>query len=136
MKDDNDPYDDTRYGHGTGDEILRETVKLLKSVVRPTDRVCRIGGDEFAVIFHEPEGPRESGSRHPQTIHALAGRFQKQIREHKFPRLTEAPGPLTISGGLASFPWDGATAAELLARADELALESKKLGKNVIAIGR
>lgn len=128
-------YND-RFGHGTGDEILRETVKLLKSVVRPTDRVCRVGGDEFAVIFHEPEGPRESGSRHPQTIHAIAGRFQKQIREHKFPKLADAPGPLTISGGLASYPWDGATPAELLAKADELLLQSKTQGKNVITIGR
>lgn len=133
--DDFKQYND-RFGHGTGDEILRETVKLLKSVVRPTDWVCRIGGDEFAAIFHEPEGPRESGSRHPQTIHAIAGRFQKQIREHKFPKLADAPGPLTISGGLASYPWDGATPAELLARADELLLQSKAQGKNVITIGR
>jgi diguanylate cyclase (GGDEF)-like protein len=104
-------------------------------VVRPTDRVCRIGGDEFAVIFYEPKGPRESGSRHPQSIHAIADRFQSQIRGHKFPRLQEAPGPLTVSGGLATYPWDGATAADLLAKADQLALESKRQGKNVITIG-
>jgi diguanylate cyclase (GGDEF)-like protein len=132
--DDFKTYND-RFGHGIGDEILRETVKLLQSVVRPTDRVCRIGGDEFAVIFYEPKGPRESGSRHPQTIHAIADRFQSQIREHKFPRLTDAPGPLTVSGGLATFPWDGGTGAELLAKADQFALESKRLGKNVITIG-
>ncbi len=132
--DDFKSYND-RFGHGIGDEILRETVKLLQSVVRPTDRVCRIGGDEFAVIFYEPKGPRESGSRHPQTIHAIADRFQSQIREHKFPRLTDAPGPLTVSGGLATFPWDGGTGAELLAKADQFALESKRLGKNVITIG-
>jgi diguanylate cyclase (GGDEF)-like protein len=133
--DDFKTYND-RYGHATGDEILREVVKLLQSVVRPTDRVCRIGGDEFAVIFHEPKGPRESGSRHPQTIHAIADRFQSQIRAHKFPRLSQAPGPLTVSGGLATFPWDGGTAAELVAKADALALESKQHGKNVITIGR
>jgi diguanylate cyclase (GGDEF)-like protein len=133
--DDFKTYND-RFGHATGDEILREVVKLLQSVVRPTDRVCRVGGDEFAVIFHEPKGPRESGSRHPATIHAIADRFQSQIRAHKFPRLAQAPGPLTVSGGLATFPWDGATAEELLAKADALALESKRHGKNVITIGR
>jgi diguanylate cyclase (GGDEF)-like protein len=132
--DDFKTYND-RFGHATGDEILREVVKLLQSVVRPTDRVCRIGGDEFAVIFYEPKGPRESGSRHPQSIHAIADRFQSQIRGHKFPRLQEAPGPLTVSGGLATYPWDGATAADLLAKADQLALESKRQGKNVITIG-
>ncbi len=40
-------YND-RYGHDAGDEILKETVRLLRSTIRPTDRVCRIGGDEFA----------------------------------------------------------------------------------------
>jgi diguanylate cyclase (GGDEF)-like protein len=133
--DDFKTYND-RFGHATGDEILQEVVKLLQSVVRPTDRVCRVGGDEFAVIFHEPKGPRENGSRHPATIHAIADRFQNQIRAHKFPRLAQAPGPLTVSGGLATFPWDGATAEELLAKADALALESKRHGKNVITIGR
>lgn len=128
-------YND-RFGHDAGDEILRETIKLLRATVRPGDRVCRVGGDEFAVIFDDPQGPREPGSKHPATIWAIADRFQQQIREHKFPKLSEAaPGQLTISGGLATFPWDGATAEELLCRADQLALESKRQGKNVITIG-
>ncbi len=128
-------YND-RFGHDAGDDILRETIKLLRAAVRPGDRVCRVGGDEFAVIFDDPQGPREPGSKHPATIWAIADRFQKQIREHKFPKLAEAaPGPLTISGGLATFPWDGATAEELVKRADQLSMESKRQGKNVIAIG-
>src|SRR5262249_48402908 len=47
-----------RHGHARGDEILRETVRLLRSVIRPSDKVCRLGGDEFVVVFHEPDGPR------------------------------------------------------------------------------
>ena len=133
--DDFKSYND-RYGHGAGDEILTETVRLLKSVIRPTDRVCRIGGDEFAVIFHEPEGPRETASAHPKTAEELARRFQDQIAKHRFPKLgAEAPGKLTISGGLATFPWDGRNAAELVERADELALQGKRAGKNVIFFG-
>ena len=42
---------------------------------------------------------------------------------------------LTISGGLAGFPWDGRTGDELLARADEMALHSKRKGKNAITFG-
>lgn len=128
-------YND-QYGHDAGDEILREIVGLLTSAVRPTDRVCRIGGDEFAVIFHEPDGPREPGSKHPGSIFEIAERFQRQVREHRFPKLSaHAPGPLQISGGLATFPWDGGTPEALLKRADELALSSKRQGKNVITIG-
>jgi two-component system cell cycle response regulator len=133
--DDFKKYND-RYGHTAGDDILRETVRLLKSVIRPTDRVCRIGGDEFAVIFHEPAGPRDPASKPPASIAQIASRFQRQICEHRFPKLAEeAPGTLTISGGLATFPWDGRTAEELLDRADQLACASKRQGKNAITVG-
>ncbi|MBY0311389.1 MAG: GGDEF domain-containing protein [Phycisphaerales bacterium] len=131
-------YND-RFGHAAGDEILAEMVKLLGSVIRPTDRVCRIGGDEFAVIFHDPEGPRKPGTTAPlgpNSIAQIASRFQKQVCEHRFPRLMDqAPGTLTISAGLATFPWDGATPEQLLERADALALQSKRQGKNVITFG-
>lgn len=125
-----------RYGHAAGDEILTETVRLLQSVIRPTDRVCRIGGDEFAVIFHEPTGPRQEGSRHPESVSGIAARFRQQIANHRFPKLADcAPGAVTLSGGLATFPWDGATPAALLARADERSMTSKRQGKNAITLG-
>lgn len=125
-----------RYGHDAGDEILTETVRLLTSVIRPTDRVCRVGGDEFAVVFDEPGGPRTPGSQPPTTVEQIARRFQQQICEHRFPKLSdEAPGTLTISGGLAAFPWDGMTPGELLRAADEFALRSKRAGKNVLTFG-
>ncbi|MCC7387429.1 MAG: diguanylate cyclase [Phycisphaerales bacterium] len=124
------------HGHAAGDEILTECVRLLHTAVRPTDKVCRIGGDEFAVIFHEPEGPREPNSRHPTSVHDIAERFRRLVCGARFSKLgDDAPGHLTISGGLATFPWDGRTSAELMQRADELALEGKSQGKNVIALG-
>jgi len=133
--DDFKSYND-RFGHAAGDEILSETVRLLMSVIRPSDRVCRIGGDEFAVIFDDPSGPRVGAGHHPRAIADIAERFQRQICEHHFPKLgEEAPGTLTISGGLATFPWDGATPEALLDRADALALESKRAGKNVLTYG-
>jgi diguanylate cyclase (GGDEF)-like protein len=125
-----------RYGHAAGDAILVHATRLIKSVIRPTDKVCRIGGDEFAVIFYEPTGPRKASSRHPDSVFQIAKRFQEQIRQHRFPELGQgAPGTLTVSGGLATFPWDGRSAPELLAAADALALQSKRQGKNAITIG-
>jgi diguanylate cyclase (GGDEF)-like protein len=124
------------YGHEAGDDILVEVTRLMRAALRPTDRVCRLGGDEFAVIFHDPQGPRQEGSQHPADVRDIAMRFQKQVSEYKFPKLADkAQGTLTISGGLATFPWDGQTPAELLAHADRLLLDSKKAGKNVITLG-
>jgi diguanylate cyclase (GGDEF)-like protein len=125
-----------QFGHEAGDEVLVETVRLLQSVIRRSDRVCRIGGDEFAVIFADLDGPRERGSRHPTEPEQIAARFQGQVSGMKFPKLgAEAPGPLTISAGLATFPWDGDTAEELLRQADRRALQSKRAGKNAITLG-
>jgi diguanylate cyclase (GGDEF)-like protein len=128
-------YNDA-YGHAAGDEILIETVRLLSSVIRKGDRVCRIGGDEFAVVFADPEGPRTPGSAHPETLERIAQRFQNEICQLRFPKLgPEAPGSLTISAGLATYPWDGRDARALLEHADLLALQSKRKGKNVITLG-
>lgn len=41
------------YGHATGDEILRRIANLLKTTFRSVDYVCRIGGDEFAIVMVE-----------------------------------------------------------------------------------
>ena len=128
-------YND-EFSHEAGDEILRETVRLLNSVIRKGDRVCRIGGDEFAVIFADPEAPRAPGSTHPETVEQIARRFQDQVCRTKFPKLgLEAPGTLSISGGLATYPWDGTDPDQLRRHADQLALESKRKGKNVITFG-
>ena len=127
-------YND-RFGHAAGDEILGEAARLMVSVVREHDVVARIGGDEFAVVFWDAEGPRRPNSEHPDTIRKVAHRFQQAICQHKFPKLEQAPGTLTISGGLAGFPWDGKTAKDLLAKADQMALRSKQQGKNVITFG-
>jgi diguanylate cyclase (GGDEF)-like protein len=128
-------YND-RFGHEAGDVILTETVRLLNSVIRRGDRVCRIGGDEFAVIFADPEGPRSVGSEHPSAPENIAKRFQDQIFKMRFPKLgLEAPGSLSISAGLATFPWDGSTPEDLLREADKRALQSKRKGKNAITLG-
>lgn len=41
------------YGHATGDEILRRVATMLKTTFRSIDYVCRIGGDEFAIVMVE-----------------------------------------------------------------------------------
>ncbi len=134
--DDFKQYND-RFGHDAGDEIIREVVRLLQATIRKGDHVCRIGGDEFAVLFCDPEPPREAGSNHPTTVEFLAKRFREQVSRAHFSKLgKDAQGSVSISGGLATFPWDGNEVDSLLRKADERLFESKRHGKNTITIGK
>jgi GGDEF domain-containing protein len=141
-------YND-QFGHSVGDEILRETAALMKRCVREHDLVSRIGGDEFAVVFWDKEGPRlpkeadksqpPLPARPPQEPQQIFERFQRLIASRDFPGLgPSGQGTLTISGGLASYPWDGRDMAELIRHADDaLMFKAKKQGKNtIVLVGR
>lgn len=127
-------YND-HFGHDTGDALLREVAALLTRCSREHDIVARYGGDEFALILWDAEQPRVPGSHHPTQAAAVAERFCEVIRGHAFKCLgPHAPGPVTISGGLACFPWDGKTRSEVMRAADAALLEAKRTGKNRVVL--
>ena len=127
-------YNDA-YGHAAGDEILRETTRLIRRTTRSHDVVARIGGDEFAVLFWDPAEPRHPNSKSPDTAYMVAERFRAAVSRHEFPSLgPEARGALTISGGLATFPAGGRTCRELLRTADGALRGVKKTGKNAFRL--
>lgn len=133
-------YND-QYGHGVGDEILRQTASLMRRCCRDHDLVARIGGDEFAVVFWEKDAPRvprdpgvASTGRVPSTPMIIAQRFRKLLGSSEFSALgTLGQGQLTISGGMAVYPFDGQTPAELIKAADAAQMfGAKRGGKNRI----
>jgi diguanylate cyclase (GGDEF)-like protein len=124
------------YGHHAGDEVLRETAELLRTCVRAGDHVFRIGGDEFVVVFCDASAPRKGGGAAPESVESIARRFQRAINELRLPSIgREGPGTVTVSAGVAVFPWEGHDPESLLLRADQRALESKRNGKNHITFG-
>jgi len=134
-------YNDV-YGHGAGDEILKQAAMLIKRSCRPHDVVGRIGGDEFVVIFWDDskvrlkaadEDRRSTMADHPKEAIFIAKRFRAELEKTEFPMLgREGRGVLTISGGLASFPRDGDSIESLVGQADKALLEAKRSGKNMI----
>ena len=133
-------YND-EFGHALGDEILRQTAALMKKCVRPHDRVFRIAGDEFAVVFFEKDPPRTphdpsaaTGQRAIASVTPLLDRFRRTLATPEFANLGAAgKGTLTISGGLAIFPHHANTPDELIDAADRaLMFGAKRGGKNSI----
>ena len=140
--DDFKKYND-QFGHGTGDEILRQAAGLMRRCTRQHDLVARIGGDEFAVVFWDKEGPRQPRdpkpgvvSRPPQQPLQVFERFKRLIASEEFPLLGQTgKGSLTVSAGLAVFPWDANDPDALIREADKrLIFGAKKNGKNTIHI--
>jgi GGDEF domain-containing protein len=138
-------YND-QFGHGVGDEILRQTASLIKRCVRDHDLVARLGGDEFAVVFWEKEGPRQPrdakppapvpASRIPQTPKQMFQRFQRLLASPDFSILGAAgKGQLTISGAMAVYPYDASDVSGLIEAADrELMFNAKVSGKNCLRL--
>lgn len=114
-------YNDTN-GHTDGDELLRSLGALLKNTVRPDDLCCRWGGEEFVVAMPDTDGP---------SAHQAAERIRREIEDYPFEHQEKQPnGNLTISGGVAVGPHDGADVMTLTKHADEALYESKRRGRN------
>ena len=137
-------YNDA-YGHGVGDAILRQTGALIRRCIRDHDFVARVGGDEFAVVFWEKNDPskpvedeehRRGLGRVPKGPAQIAARFRRLMSEGEFGALgTTGEGRLTISGGMAVYPYDATGADELIVAADNaLMFGAKAGGKNAIAL--
>ncbi len=126
-------YNDT-FGHAAGDAIVRELIRLLKRCTRQQDLVARLGGDEFAVVFWDHDAPRQPNSQHPADAMAATERFRKAIRECEWSKLANMHGTVSISGGIATFPWDAETLDGLMEKADGALLRAKAQGKNVILL--
>jgi diguanylate cyclase (GGDEF)-like protein len=113
-----------RYGHHTGDEVLREVGKALLHRVRDVDLPVRIGGEEFAVLL-------------PETDLAGCGALAENLRaEIEMVRLKGAPRVTITASFGAVARGDGEHAHELLQRADVALYRAKREGKNrVVADG-
>jgi two-component system cell cycle response regulator len=113
-----------RYGHAAGDEVLRHTAGLLRWSFRASDVIARYGGEEFLIVMPDTE---------PGAALDRIGRFHASFADS--PAALPAPAAeagLTFSAGVAAYPGDGDTAAQLLRRADERLYAAKQAGRNRI----
>ncbi|HEV2727327.1 MAG TPA: GGDEF domain-containing protein [Solirubrobacterales bacterium] len=109
------------YGHPVGDAVLTQVADRAQSILRSTDTLARIGGDEFAVVAPgaHGEGARLMGE-------AICGAVSTQYSDSGIP----AP---SASAGWAIFPDDGEDFETLMRVADERML-SRKRGERRLAV--
>lgn len=110
------------YGHHCGDLVLRSVARQLLSALRRIDVVCRIGGEEFALIL-----PSTSDVEAREVLGRIVGR---PFRVALPPELGVGQVPVTVSYGAVTFPEAGLSTGELHRKADGLLYEAKERGRN------
>ncbi len=111
-----------KYGHLTGDQILRETGFLISENIREIDIAGRYGGEEFCVILPDTDC---------QGAQYAAERIRKAI-EGATIKAYDASVKVTVSIGTSTFSDDGKKMDELIDKADWALYRAKKMGRNKV----
>lgn len=107
------------YGHYAGDIVLQKVSKRLMSCIKNTGILCRIGGDEFAILLPDAKNVNEIAQR-------IIASFKNPIiiDGHKF--------TISTSIGISQYNYDKIDGETLLKRADIAMYKAKESGKNNI----
>ncbi len=112
------------HGHDIGDMLLRAVSDRIASLLRVSDTLSRVGGDEFIVLL--PEIADSDDGLH------VAGKLLTALAEPY--NITEPPLRISASIGLALYPEHGEDDQTLLKKADIAMYEAKKNGKNAVRV--
>lgn len=111
-------YND-RFGHRAGDELLQSLARALVEHSRAFDTVARYGGEEFAVIL--PECPVEEAHSVAERLRLVASGL-------------EGKAPVTLSGGVATYPVHAGDGGALIEAADAALYASKRAGRDRLSL--
>ena len=113
-----------RYGHISGDDVLRQMAALMRRYVRNDDLAARIGGEEFAVLLPECDA---------EAAYGFAERLRIAVADAVFTP-GGVPQQITVSIGIAALSPDRDTRNRLMAAADSALYRAKKEGRNRVCI--
>lgn len=111
-----------RFQHHNGDRILQMVARRFQEELRRIDHICRIGGEEFALILPE--------TSHADVTEAMDRLVNASFREEIIHQGELVDVDVTFSFGVATFPEAGTDAFELYRKADAMLFLSKDLGRN------
>lgn len=112
------------HGHAAGDAVLKEVGIRLKRATRPSDAVCRLGGEEFAVLLPDTDLRR--------AIH-VGEQLRSSICRDSFLLETGVRLCVTASIGAAALAGEADSVSALVRRADHALYSAKRAGRNRVA---
>ncbi|HZU26210.1 MAG TPA: diguanylate cyclase [Bryobacteraceae bacterium] len=112
-----------RWGHLTGNDVLRHVARIMRTNCRDSDYVARMGGDEFVILL--PGAGPDEALRRAATLDELVRRAGKEIC---------GEDTLALSIGIASFPDDGTDADALISHADTDMYRTKRHRKRGLTL--
>jgi len=112
-----------RFGHDTGDQVLKQVAGILRQTLREADQVGRLGGEEFAAVL--PETACEEGKQ-------IAERLRIAVSAANLANKDDIPVRATISIGVATLKHGPENLNVLLKRADQALYAAKKHGRNQV----
>jgi diguanylate cyclase (GGDEF)-like protein/PAS domain S-box-containing protein len=107
-------------GHGAGDKLLQEISARFRRVLRASDVLARLSGDEFVLLIHEAKDTVQTAAAARKLISAAIKPFLLNGQECR----------VTASIGIAMFPGDGEDEQMLMKNADSAMYHAKAQGKN------
>lgn len=111
-----------RFGHPKGDVVLRDISQLIRDNARRADVVARYGGEEFIIIL--PEIGKQAALM-------VAERLRKKVENCEFKGdKKQKVVHKTVSLGVATYPVDGNSAADLIGKVDDALYQAKESGRN------
>jgi diguanylate cyclase (GGDEF)-like protein len=114
-------FNDTQ-GHEAGNEALTTVGAILRSAGRRGEIVARYGGEEFVTLLYG--ATREEAARFAEGV-------RHKVQAYEFAGGKDQPGGrVTISAGVATFPWDADTWEALIKAADDNLYRAKQAGRN------
>lgn len=112
------------YGHQAGDEVLKRCAATINRLKRTEDVAGRYGGEELVILL--PDSDKMQALQ-------FANRIRREVEEMRVANEDRSIG-ITLSGGVAAYPIDATSAADLVKLADEAMYRAKSFGKNNISL--
>ena len=110
-----------KFGHDAGDELLQETAKRFNNLLRKSDTICRLGGDEFIILLPRLKHPRENTE---DVIQKIFSAFSEPFK------IRNNSVNIHLSIGIVLYPDDGEREEVLIKSADKAMYTAKKKSLN------